>query len=286
MANIVNVLAPVEGLQRKSAEEVRAWSVHFGAAESAFGIGGPVHRIREPQVTLAAREPIDLARALAEPRARDGDTTLTLLWLPGSAASGALEDEAQAWLGVPEEREIVRAGIRTVRVAWTSDRCIVFAPAEQFGEALDAVLRFTLAKRLMNSLEARMLDVWADLDGDVPLSHNVRSWQFGTQKRIDARTERITRINAEYLRLQKALEQLDVSLGSASKRLYAELVLQATIYDRMEAMEDPLEFAMDHYELVNTRLIESRNAGIERWTGIAIIALLALETILRFTGHG
>ena len=286
MATIVNVLAPAEGLTRKSAGEARAWKIHFGVAETANRIGWRIHQVRGPDLVLAASEPIEVSQALDEPRAPAGDTSLALVWLPGSNPSASLEEEMQGWLGAPEEHEIVRAGIRTVRVAWSSDRCVVYAPTEQFDDALDAVLRFTLAKRLTTSLEARILDVWADLDRDIPLSHSVGPWKFGAQKRVDARTERVTRLNAEFLRLQTAVEQLDVKLASASKRLYAELVLQGTIYDRMEMMEDPIEFVMDHYDNANTRLIESRNAGIERWTGIAIIALLAVETVLRFTGHG
>jgi hypothetical protein len=284
MSNIVNVLAPAEGLQNKTADEARAWHVHFSPTDGARGAGWQIHRIREPELRLAISEPIELAQALEQPRAAAGDSALTLIWLPSSAASGLLEEEVQAWLGEGEEREIVRAGIRTVRVAWTSDRCVVYAPAEQFADALDAVLRFTLAKRLTTALEARMLDIWADLDRDVPLSHGVKFWRT-RRRRINERTERITRMNAEFLRLQTALEQLDVKLASASKRLYAELVLQGTIYDRLEMMEEPIEFAMNHYELANTRFIELRNAFMDHWLEGAIVALLAAQVFVEVAAH-
>jgi hypothetical protein len=283
MATIVNVLAPLDGLQKKTADEAQAWNVHFGPTNGATGAGWQVHHIREPLPLLAISEPIDFAHALELPRAAAGDTKLTLIWLPSGGPSASLEEEALAWLE-GEDGEIVRAGIRTVRVAWTSDRCVVYSPVEQFADALDAVLRFTIAKRLATSLEARMLDIWADLDRDVPLSRGVKLWR-ARRRRVIERTDRITRMNAEFLRLQTALEQLDVKLSSASKRLYAELVLQGTIYDRVEMMEDPIQFVMAHYELANTRFLELRNAFLDHWLEAAIVVLLAAQVYAEFTPH-
>ncbi len=280
------VVGPAEGPEKKIVEGARAWRVLYLPIGGATRPGAEIHQVREPKPMLASAEPVDLAKVLQQPRVAEGEGAFTLVWLPGSLVSRVLEEEVEAWLGGAGEREIIRAGIRTVRVHWTSDRCAIYAPAEQLPDAMDAVLRFTPAKRLTNSLERRMLDVWSDLDRDVPLSHSVLPWQLTAQRRINQRTERITRLNAEYLRLQTALEQLDVKLASASKRLYAELVSQATIYDRLEMMEDSIEFAMDHYELANTRLIESRNSWIERWLEGAIVALLAIEIAVLLVRHG
>jgi hypothetical protein len=172
-----------------------------------------------------------------------------------------------------------------VRVVWTLDRCVIFSPSEQFTDAKDAVLRFTLAKRQTVSLERRLLDVWSDLRRDLPLSHPVPFWRHMLRRRINYRTERIAGMNAEHLRLKAALEQFDIKLSSASKRLYAELVLQATIHDRLEAMEGPIEFAMAHYELANTRIIETRNAWRDHWLEAGIMILLAVQVILQVAGR-
>lgn len=280
------VISPTEGPQKKLVEEPRAWRVLYLPMGESARPAAEIYPVREPKPTLAAAEPIDLAEALEQPRPTEDESAFTLVWLPSSSASQVLEEEVEAWLDGGDGREIVRAGIRTVRVHWASDRCAIYAPAEQLTDAMDAVLRFTPAKRLTNSLERRMLDVWSDLDRDVPLSHSVMPWQLTAQRRINQRTERITRLNAEHLRLQTALEQLDVKLSSASKRLYAELVSQATIHDRLEMMEHSIEFAMDHYELANTRLIESRNSWVERWFEGAIVALLAIEIFVLIARHG
>jgi hypothetical protein len=51
-------------------------------------------------------------------------------------------------------------------------------------------------------------------------------------------------------------------------------------------MEDSIEFAMAHYELANTRLIETRNSWIERWFEGAIVAMLAIEIFVLVARHG
>ena len=93
-------------------------------------------------------------------------------------------------------------------------------------------------------------------------------------------------MKVDWLRITNSLEQLDPTLAEASKRLFAELVSGAALYDRMEMLEDPIQFAMDQYELANTRLIEANLAYKERINAIvgyvfevAIIALLGYQIV-------
>ena len=66
-----------------------------------------------------------------------------------------------------------------------------------------------------------------------------------------------------YLRVSKALEQLDPALGKSSKRLYSELANAAVLWDRVEPLGEPIQFTLDQYELANTRLIEAKSAARE-----------------------
>jgi len=279
-------VTPISGPSGIESSGLQAWRVLYRPIDRAVHrMSGQVYRLTEPEPTVAFVESIEPAQALEQPRAASEDGPLALIWLPSSLASGLFEQEVETWLGKPGELEIVRASIRTVRVVWTLDRCVIFSPSEQFTDAKDAVLRFTLAKRQTVSLERRMLDVWSDLRRDLPLSHPVPFWRHMLRRRINYRTERIAGMNAEHLRLKAALEQFDIKLSSASKRLYAELVLQATIHDRLEAMEGPIEFAMAHYELANTRIIETRNAWRDHWLEAGIMILLAVQVILQVAGR-
>ena len=88
-----------------------------------------------------------------------------------------------------------------------------------------------------------------------------------------------------WLRISRSLEQLDPTIPAPSKRLFAELVSAASLFDRVEMLEDPVQFALDHYEISNTRLIETGLARTERYSsifgyGIIIVLLLVQLAIM------
>ena len=67
--------------------------------------------------------------------------------------------------------------------------------------------------------------------------------------------------------------------------MFAELVSAGALYDRMEIL-DPIQLALDQYELANTRLIEAHLAYKERVNAVvgygfeaAIIALLSYQIV-------
>ena len=66
-----------------------------------------------------------------------------------------------------------------------------------------------------------------------------------------------------YLRVSKALEQLDPALGKSSKRLYSELASAAVLWDRLDPLDEPIQFTLDQYELANTRLIDAKTAEMD-----------------------
>ena len=70
-------------------------------------------------------------------------------------------------------------------------------------------------------------------------------------------TELATRMQIVYLRVSKALEQLDPALSKSSKRLYSELAGAAVLWDRLDPLDEPIQFALDQYELANARLIDA-----------------------------
>ncbi len=81
-------------------------------------------------------------------------------------------------------------------------------------------------------------------------------------------TELVVQMKSAQMRVATALEQLDPTLAEPSKRLYGELAMAAGLYDRAPRLSEPVQFASDHYELANTRLIEGKNAAAERTNGM------------------
>ena len=56
------------------------------------------------------------------------------------------------------------------------------------------------------------------------------------------------------------------------------MILAANLHDRLEMMEDFIQFVNDHYEIVNTRLFESKNATRGMWLEGFIALLIAANT--------
>jgi chromosome segregation ATPase len=142
---------------------------------------------------------------------------------------------------------------------------------------MDAVARFALATRQTAALEARMAATWPEIKAHTPLTHAVTRQQQRLQPQVSALTEQATEMKAMHLRLQNALEQLDATLSGTSKRMFAELVEAAALHERTEMLEDPIQFALDHYELANWRLTEIGAARRGHVLEVLIVVILLAD---------
>lgn len=262
--------------------EARAWRLHF--------VDGPppreaviedmeILKIKEPRRLSVVAEPVDAAG----PPSRcddEGGRSIALLWMPPLAP-----DEADsAWLeGIPLEGprdggRVVRAGLRTSRVVWTNARVVIYAPEDQFADARDAVIRFTVLERETTEIERSMPSVWASIHNNVTLTHTISPRDLRRKgKNIATMMEQVTQMNNCALHNDSALMQLDPALTPGSKRLFAELALQADLEDRLEALGEPLDFAFDYHEVLTTRLIEASQWSKSNWIEIWILFVLVLE---------
>jgi hypothetical protein len=247
----------------------QAWRVDFQEHTSSANSGSIA--VKEPRNLTAVFTPVDPEEGLATASSQYPGS-LTIVWMPpGVNAPPSIERDVEAWTrGGASSRKgpLVRAGIRTVRVFMDDNRALIYAGSEQLQSAIDAVVRFTVAQRETLALELTMSSTWASVDADAPLTHSVTSDQQKHQRHANEMTELSTRMKAMHLRISQALEQLDATLEDSSKRIYAELVLAAGLWERIEQLEEPIEFAMDHYEVANTRLIEAKYAAKEQRNAI------------------
>ncbi|MDI4663068.1 hypothetical protein K9U40_01760 [Xanthobacter autotrophicus] len=264
--------------------ETRAWRLRFLDApppRDAVPEDGEVLVVHEPRKVYVLTEPVD-ATAPSSRFDDAGGRSLSLLWMPPLAFEGA----DAAWLesipveGPKDGRRVVRAGLRTARVLWTNARVIIYATPEQFPDALDAVIRFTVLERDTSEIEQAMPEIWGSITRNAKLTHTV--WPGDLRRNGEAvgkMTEHVTRLNTRALHNDGALEQLDPALTPGSKRLFAELTLQADLHDRLEALAEPLDFAFDYHEVLNTRIIEasqwSKSNRVEVW----ILIVLGMELI-------
>jgi hypothetical protein len=267
--------------------DTQAWRSEFQARADAGD--GEAIVIKEPRDVTAVLTPLD-AKELVGSTTRLGPDAFEIVWLPSPAGDlPNAEYEAESWFNratTQRQRSIVRAGTRTVRVFWCEGRALIYCKAAQLRDALDAIVRFALTERETVTLERAIKAVWAAIDEDKSLTHAVTGRQQKRQEHVNEMTEQVVQMKAVQMRIETALEQLDPMLAEPSKRLYGELAMAAGLYDRAPQLCDPVQFASDHYELANTRLIEAKNAGVERTASLighvlesAIILLLVGELI-------
>jgi len=210
---------------------------------------------------------------------------LTVIWMPpGANAPATIERDVDEWVrgaGAQTKEANVRAEVRTVRVVWSESRAVIYANQGDLRFAIDAILRFSVAQREALALEAAMKSNWASIEADAALTHALTPRDQKRQAHVNEMTEIVARMKMSWLRISRSLEQLGPTLTEPSKRLFAELGSAASLYDRVETLEAPVQFALDHYEICNTRLIDMNLARLERLSSIfgygIIIILLIIQ---------
>ena len=230
--------------------------------------------------------PVLMETAIDELLRRPGDggrQVLDIVW--GGAPGGSptdLERQLEEWIaaGLGDGERIVRASIRTIRIVWSARRTYLFAPVEAVEDALDALARFTALAWKTSELEQDLRAVWPLLDAQQPLLQAAAKYRRRDRKALAALTDRVARMNSELLKVDPVLDQLDVATTLLSKRVFAELAEQAELESRLDLVEEPVDHAVDHCELLNDRVIESRQAKSSRALEMTIVALLLVEVVM------
>jgi hypothetical protein len=262
-----------------------AWRASF--TEGAKTESPDAVLIKKPRNVTAVLTPIDMQEAWEEGSRVTGHS-LILVWAPpGVNGPFGVERDLDAWMrGRAEsyERTLIRAGIRTVRVAWDGARAVICCADDHLRDAIDAVLRFSVAEWDTAELERVLASTWRGVEEEAALLHSIGRRQLRRQKRLDALTESSVHMKMRYLKVCQSLEQFDATLPEPSQRLYSELVLAARLYDRLEQLDEPIQFMLDQCEIANTRLMDTRNAvqaNNDAWVGhaleIAIIVALVFQ---------
>ncbi len=271
------MLAPLE-----IAIAPRAWRVEFAEGSKVLPDGVEAIEIVEPRNVTAVLVPLAPSDALAQTNARTADA-LTVIWMPPKAnVPATIERDVDGWMrsaGLGRRETSVRAEVRTLRVVWGEGRAVIYANEGDLRFALDAILRFSVAQSEALALEATMKSTWSSIEADSALTHALTIRDLKRQRHVNRMTEVTTRMKMAWLRVFRSLEQLHPGLTDPSKRVFAELVSAASLYDRMETLEDPIQFALDHYEISNTRLIDlylARTDRVNSLFGYGIIVILLI----------
>jgi len=270
----------------------QAWRIEFAADSKAHPSGVETIEIAEPRNVTALLTPLALSVALRQTAPQIDGTTI-VVWMPPSVdRASTVEREADEWMrGAGEKRKeaMVRADVRTVRVVWDEGRAVIYASQRDIHSALDAIVRFSIVQKEALALEAAVKSEWPSIEANVDLTHAVTRRDQRRQRHINEITESAARRKIAWLRVSRSIEQLDPTLAEPSKRLFAELVSGASLYDRMEMLDDSIQYALDQYELANARLTESSHARkelVHSIIGYVAIILLLLAQLWLMMGLG
>ena len=262
-----------------------AWRVAFAEGSKAPPDGVEAIEIAEPRNVTALLTPLAPSDALVQAGPETAGT-LTVVWMPpGANTPATIERDVDDWMrGVGAERREanVRADVRTLRVAWGETRAVIYASQGDLRFALDAIVRFSLTQREALALEATMKSTWASIEADAALTHALTPRDRKRQRHVNEMTEVATRMRMGWLRVSRSLEQLDPALADPSRRLFAELASARSLYDHVEMLEDSIQFAFEHYEISNTRLIDMklvRQERIDSLVGYGLVIMLLIIQI-------
>jgi hypothetical protein len=266
-----------------------AWRIEFAEGSPAPSDGVEAIEIAEPRSVTALLKPAAPSDVLAQPGPQT-DGALTVIWmLPSVNTPVTIERDVEDWMrsaGAERKEASARADVRTLRVIWGGDRAVIYGNQGDIRHALDAVARFAVAQREALKLEATMRSTWASLEADIALTEALRSGDGERRRHIHEMTEIATRMKIAWLRVGRAIEQLNPALADPSKRIFAELVAAASLFDQVEMLEDSVQFALEHYEISNTRLIDMklvRQERIDSIVGYGLIIILLLIQIWMMT---
>jgi hypothetical protein len=105
---------------------------------------------------------------------------------------------------------------------------VIYAAPEHRSDTMDAVARFALAARQTAAPEARMAATWPQIKAHTPLAHAVTRQQQRLQPQVNALTEQATEMRPCICVCRRRSIRLCPAVKSE---------------------EDPIQFALDHYEL-------------------------------------
>jgi len=283
--------------------KIQSWVVDFEEDHGNGNSEGSVGNLEAESVIVSVGEPRNVTARVStadlpelsfdSPTSKPGSLQI-ICALPAVNDAPSRELDLEAWVrgGASDWRPTpLRASVRTARTLWLESRAVVYASDELTRDALDAMVRFTVAEREMTCLEQEMHSLWPSITEDAKLTHAVTRRDVKRQEHINAMTVLAAGMKSSSLRIRLALEQLDPALTEPSKRLFAELALAANLEDRLECLVEPIQFAVDHYELANTRLIDRRTSSrenanfiFELTAEVTIIVILLAELFVILYG--
>lgn len=179
------------------------------------------------------------------------------------------------------ELESIRFANKEIEIIHSAELTLVVS-AQTYWDALRSILQELLLTEFeLLSLEGAVAKNWSTVQSDVSFSHQVGPAEVEQWQRIKHMTEWAASMNAALLLLPEKF-----SLRNLPSQLSGKIKIRDWFYesleidDRLEALEDKVEFCVDRYEIANDRISEFKYFSHESHLEVIIIWILLAELIL------
>jgi hypothetical protein len=238
-------------------------------------------RFKYPRPTIAVEAPPNSNDLSTPYRSSDRDWLEVVVAPPNTSA--ALRQQIDAWLaaaGESELRPVVIVKLDGARVRWKPGRAVINGQPGAADALLLGLTHFAFLEGELRQAEQSVDAGEAEALGDVDRAYRIRSKDRGHWDRILKTCEDLARIRLGYARLEPQLHAVPRHLPLEARRLVSRLAARADVADRLDALNDRLEACEELYEGAVDRITDSRWYRRSFWLEVAILAVLALETVL------
>ena len=237
----------------------------------------------EPYPRRAVAEIRPLAELTATPPvAAVADEFRVLQLAKGAEGEAEWQKWAEAWMA-PREPGDAGAPVRVTFdggwLLWRPGRAACLAAPERREELAAALVEFAFHEGELRRLEQELSGFWEQAGTDARLAHAVRAEDLPLRAAIGETSRRVVEWRIRAARLESRLLRPGPALTPAGRRAGETLREKAELEERLETLDGQLEVYEYIYEGVNQRLSDYVTARREYIVELAIVVLLAAETV-------
>jgi hypothetical protein len=242
--------------------------------------------IRRPRAAWAYAQSIQaVLSGRASPAANADD--FTFVFVPaGEATPYDVQKQVESWMASRpgESAGPIEIHFRSERLIWRHRRAVCFGDPRALDEILVGVSHFSFCEGELSRIEQKVEEIWPTLQQDTYLTDSLTARDLKNRPHVGTMSRTAVAMLVDYARIESALETPAAELSGMSRRLFAELAVQANAVDRLRLLDDQVKVIDDFYRLAYERLFDLRSYLSEVRGSTLIVIVLIVELLLTIYG--
>jgi hypothetical protein len=242
--------------------------------------------IRRPRAAWAYAQPIEAVLSGRAGTAAKADD-FTFVFVPaGEATPFEVQKQVESWMASRpgESGGPIEIQFRSERLIWRHRRAVCFGDPRALDEILVGVTHFSFCEGELGRIEQKVEEIWPTLQQDNFLADSLTARDLKNRPHVGTMSRTAVAMLVDYARIESALETPAAELSGLSRRLFAELAVQANAADRLRLLDDQVKVIDDFYRLTYERLFDLRAYLSEVRGSTLIVIVLVVELLLTIYG--